>query len=669
MRREAPPKVDGVIESVWAGVDSATGFIQIVPDEGKPSTEKTVVYLLYDDQHLYVAFKCFDSEPEKLILRVTPRDQGGGDQVGLILDTFSNKTTGYFFSCNAKGVQTDGYMSSDGRSQDSSWDGVWYSATKVTDFGYVVEMKIPFRSIRFKSGLSKWGINLFRYIARRDEWVTWVPQKRNEGLRISNSGQLVGIHPGEMGLHLEAYPVALTRYEEPSTSVHMGLDLGWFPSSSSSLHFTANPDFAQVEADPYQVNLSRYELYLSERRPFFVEESDLFKCLGGMPNLFYSRRIGKRLPGGKEVPILTASKFTVRPGRFEMGVLGAVTGEVKYTEDDSPRTEPESWFTVLRVKRRFLKNSELGLLYAGKEGDGFNRVGALDGELRIGDLRLGFVTAHSDKKGAKGAYGAKLDFSWTAKFFRLGGYTQNISSHFDIEQIGFFPWVGRKEIGIWGGPVFYDQGPFKQISLFFNGWGQKEFAEPHPEYSISGGLNFDFVNNWGCHFGSGTGKRSEEGQRYSRWHSNFWVWSDWSKPFSASSGFWYNSRSYNYDREYFAPNGGGGLNLRWQINPGLRFNLSVNNTTEFNPNGSVKKLNWISHPTVQYALRKDLHLRVWLEPNFATDIHRASILFSWNFRPKSWAYLAFNESRDNTEGKMKLENRIAVLKVRYLFFL
>ncbi len=671
VRTEVPPEIDGVIEAVWARADSATGFIQMAPDEGKPSTERTVVYLLYDDQSLYIAFKCFDSEPEKLVLRVTPRDQGGSsnDNVGIILDTFNNKTTGYGFVVNAKGVQSDGYFSSDGRSKDPSWDGVWYSAARVTDFGYVVEMKIPFRSIRFKRDLSVWGINFFREISRKREWVFWTPQKRNEGLRISGSGQLIGIHPGQIGLHLEVYPVALTRYEKSSGSLHTGLNLSWFPTSSSSLHLTVNPDFAQVEADPYRVNLSKYELYLSERRPFFVEGANLFNCLGGMPHLFYSRRIGKRLPGGKEVPILAASKLTARPGRFEIGTLGAVTGQVEYSEDDSVCTEPQSWFSVLRVKRRFLKNSELGLLYAGKEGDGFNRVEALDGELRTGGLRFGFVTAHSDKKGRKGAYGGKIDFSWTAKNLRLGGYIQNISSRFDIDQIGFFPWVGRKELGIWGGPVFYNQGPFKQISLFFNGWCQREFAEPYPEYSLSSGFNLNFVNNWGCHFGSGTGKRYEEGERYSRWHTSFWMWSDWAKRFSASSGFWYNSRSYNYSRKYFAPNGGAGLNLRWQINPGLRLNLSANNATEFKPNGAIKKLNWISHLTLQYALDKDLHLRVWLEPNFATDIHRVSILLSWNFRPKSWVYLAFNESRNNAEGKMKLENRIAVFKVRYLFFL
>ena len=153
--------------------------------------------------------------------------------------------------------------------------------------------------------------------------------------KLSKTCRLVGIKPGRIGLNLEAYPVALTRYEGSSVLPDAGLDINWYPSPSSSFHLTMNPDFAQVEADPYRVNLSKYETYLEERRPFFVEGSEVFKCFGGMPHLFYSRRIGRRLPGGKEVPILGASKLIARPGRFELGALVALTGEVEYTKDDS----------------------------------------------------------------------------------------------------------------------------------------------------------------------------------------------------------------------------------------------------------------------------------------------------------------------------------------------
>ena len=166
-RVEIPPKIDGFIEPLWARGDSVTGFVQLFPKEGEPATERTVVHVLCDDENLYVAFECYDSEPGRLILRLAPRDQAfgnaGGDCVGLLLDTFGDKTMGYEFIVNAKGVQGDAYVSSGGKDEDGSWDGVWYSATRVTDFGYVVEMAIPFKSIRFKEGPGTWRALFARY--------------------------------------------------------------------------------------------------------------------------------------------------------------------------------------------------------------------------------------------------------------------------------------------------------------------------------------------------------------------------------------------------------------------------------------------------------------------------------------------------------------------------
>ncbi|MCK4416943.1 MAG: hypothetical protein KAV99_02095 [Candidatus Latescibacteria bacterium] len=147
------------------------------------------------------------------------------------------------------------------------------------------------------------------------------------------------------------------------------------------------------------------------------------------------------------------------------------------------------------------------------------------------------------------------------------------------------------------------------------------------------------------------------------------MWSDWSKSIAGSCGFRYNSQAYNYRREYLAPNGYGDLNLRWRVNPRLSLGVTVNNTTEFKPDGSIQKISWISHPTLGCALSKELYLRVWSEPNTDTHIHRLNLLFSWNFMPKSWVYVAFNESRDNTQENWRLKDRIIVAKVRYLFLL
>ncbi len=674
VRAQTSPRIDGVIEPLWARADSATGFTQVFPNEGKPITEKTVVYVLYDYQNLYVAFKCYDSQPEKLVLRVGSRDQGSeterGDHVSLTLDSFNNKTTGYGFLVNAKEVQTDLHFSSGGGSLDFSWDGVWYSAAKLTDFGYVVEVKIPFRSIRFKSGLSAWGISFARYIARRQEWASWPSLKREElRRRLSKSGQLVGVYPGEIGLHLEIYPVALTRYDRPSASPDAGFDFSWYPTSSSSFHFTANPDFAQVEADPYQLNLSKYELYLDERRPFFTESAEIFKPAGGF-ELFYSRRIGKRLPGGKKVPILGGSKFTGKFGRFEVGAIGAATGETEYPGKDTTLVEPQSRFSVLRVQRQILENSSLGILYAGKDAkDDFNHVVDIDGAIRTKTLQLSFQGARAERKGAKGGYAAKLKFRWGIRSFYIYSYYENIDKDFDVSQVGFTPWRGRKYYHLNGGPLFYNKGIFREIRLPVGVVFVKEHGEPGTERGVFGDFVLGFTNNWGVYLNPYLGRVYEMGERFTSRSLRCNIWSDWSKPVAGSVNWGYNSRSYNYRGGYFAPSGYVGLYVGWQVKPTLNLGFDVNNTIELKSGGSVEKLNWILHPQMQYALRKDLFFRLWSEPNFATDIHRLNLLFSWNFMPKSWIYLAFNEFRNNTQGKMKLKDRIVVLKIRYLFLL
>ncbi|HDN67851.1 MAG: hypothetical protein B1H40_01100 [Candidatus Latescibacteria bacterium 4484_181] len=156
-----------------------------------------------------------------------------------------------------------------------------------------VKIYLSLKDFRMESSFSTWVYPITANLCT-DLW--WRAVKRGEGFRVSRAGKLVGIHPGKTGLHLEVYPVVLTRYENPSVSLQAGFDLAWYPTPASGLRLTVKPDFAQVEADPYQVNLSKYELYLDERRPFFTEAAEMFKPPGGF-ELFYSRRIGKRLPG------------------------------------------------------------------------------------------------------------------------------------------------------------------------------------------------------------------------------------------------------------------------------------------------------------------------------------------------------------------------------------
>jgi len=666
VRTETAPKIDGYIEEVWAQADSATCFIQQAPNEGEPATEKTVAYLLYDDQNIYVAFKCYDSQPEKLDRRAGRRDGQEGDMVLLLLDTFNDNITGYLFGVNSCNVQNDARVSLDGFSKDWSWDGVWFSVVRLTDFGYTVEMGIPFKNIRYKQDSSEWGIDFFRSISRKGENDWWSFQRSGVALEVSRAGRLVGIHPPKAEVsHLEVYPVGLVKYEKPSSSPEAGFDLAWHPTSSTNLMLTVKPDFAQVEADPYTVNLTKYPTYLSERRPFFIEGAEVFQT---PMRLFYSRRIGKGgLPGGRKVPIITALKLTGRSGRFTLGAIGAMTRRTEYTGG----VEPQSYYSVLRLKRQVFHNSELGLLYAGKNWEGgFNGTVGFDGDLRKEGFDLGFQLARSTRKNAEANYAGYLSLFWRAGDFAAVVDYKNIGENFDINGVGFEPKRGTESLNFTIGYISpKETEAFKWFCLTMGMMSYREYGQHSPGIGIGPKFQAGLKNNWQFSNTLLYKRWYEAGQWYNDIFTENKISTDPSKPLCGNLGFWYHSKRYNWRRRYLASMSALWGGLTWRPNPKLKLRLSTDATVEFKPDGSLEKISWILHPTVSWALTHNLYLRLWNEPNFDTDIHRSNILLSWNFLPKSWVYFALNNTWDNSEGNMRLKDRVIVLKVRYLFAL
>jgi hypothetical protein len=402
--------------------------------------------------------------------QVVPRDNPEGDRVGFIIDTFDDQNTAYYFLVNAAGVQADYYVSSDFRNWDNSWDGVWYSAARLTNFGYCVEIQIPFRSVRYKPDISEWGINFTRYIPINDEQSHWAPQPR-QGVRVSTSGYLLGISPKTKGANLEVYPVALCRYEQNDKikiSPDAGLDVSWSLGSASAFQLTTNPDFAQIEADPTQINLSKYELWYPERRPFFVEDAELF-TLNGIET-FYSRRIGKPLLTRKAVPIIAGAKFVAKLERTDIGFLDAMCQKVNCVFDDIPYTEPLSYFRVLRLRRNILKNSNLGFLYTAKVNENFvNNTYSLDGMLQHQDLQLYAQSLYSELEsqsafdGQKRALAQCYQMNYDGYKFGANAEFSYLPEDFSVNSIGF---VVRK--GLFGHagfvPKFYNWGPIRSLS-------------------------------------------------------------------------------------------------------------------------------------------------------------------------------------------------------------
>ncbi|MDD5528669.1 MAG: DUF5916 domain-containing protein [bacterium] len=662
-----PPVIDGKIDSVWQNADSVQNFVQSDPDEGASPSESTKVYICCDDKNIYIAFKCFDADPKSLNIKKVPRDYFyNEDNVGIIFDTFGDKTTAYEFMLNAAGVQYDEKISQDGRADDVSWDGVWYSVAKVTKYGYVAEMKIPFKTLRFKQGLDEWGVNFFRYISKNSESVSWAPLKQVEGMRVSRSGALKGIPNTRQGLNLEVYPVGLVRYELGKTledrdtlilRPQAGLDVGW-GFTSSQLSLTMLPDFAQIEADPYTINLSEYELYLDERRPFFIESQEVFAT---PITLFYSRRIGKKLPEG-EVPILGGAKYTGSLGRVKFGMLSAYTDSISPGED---WFEPRNLYSVGRIKMGILKNSDIGFTYSGVSGDSsFNnqKVMGIDGMFRTHQLQCAAEVAKSDS-----GYAEEIALNWYApKFLVLAGY-ENYDTSFDVGEIGFAPYVGYKIYSLMAGPQFFNKGPFRKFVACAGAGGTQKAGNPGGNW-ISARVSPCFKNNYGGHINVYKGKGYEMNTEYDYSRLSVCLYTDFSKAFVLNEEVWYKSYGFNYRKKYFASTGTNDFIVDWKVNPSLSFSLVLSNTFEWTPNNDSVAIASILLPTVQYALTKDMQLRIYAEPNTDTHIHKFNALISYNFRPKSWVYLAFNQTIDNVEDDMELTDRVAVAKVRYLFF-
>ncbi len=276
--------VDGKIDSViYTLPDSATNFIQMEPNPQSPFAEKTVVYAMYDDKALYIVFKCYQ-EPGSIKAKIQTRDNltKNDDAVTFTLDTYNDQRTGFGFFINPLGTQCDFRVLDDGRIIDTNWDTEWESATQIYPWGWYAEFAIPFKSIQFKQKTNEWGVNFSRVIRYNFETSWWSGEVSGD-FRISQSGKLSGIDiPGEKG-KLTLFPYGTIRYEDSDFTdvdgewkADAGGDVIYQVNSNLTANATYNPDFATVEADQEQVNLTRYELSYPEKRLFFQEGNEMF---------------------------------------------------------------------------------------------------------------------------------------------------------------------------------------------------------------------------------------------------------------------------------------------------------------------------------------------------------------------------------------------------------
>jgi hypothetical protein len=427
----ATPRVDGRLDDpAWATAEAATGFRQRAPRDGEPASERTEVRMVYDNEAVYIGARMFDSQPDRIAAQLGRRDDlGASDYFEVAFDSYHDHLTSFLFYVNPLGVKMDLVASQDFGFGDTGWDPVWDVVTQRDSLGWTAEMRIPLSQLRFSNQETQiWGVNFFRWQKRSEEesWWSYVPQTQ-QGY-ASNFGHILGLSrlPQPRRLEVMPYVAGIAERIDPGAPNNpfndgsrevgrVGLDLQYGLTSNLTLNATVNPDFGQVEADPAQVNLTAYETYFQERRPFFVEGADIFKAVSpgnipvNGPEYLYSRRIGRAPQGSalgrgdgsfvdqpSNTTILGATKLSGRTGNgWSLGFLDAVAAREYATVDSAgarfrDQVEPLTNYGVLRAKRDFRS----GATTLGFTATSVNR--------RLDDVRLAFLRTS--------AYAGGVDF-------------------------------------------------------------------------------------------------------------------------------------------------------------------------------------------------------------------------------------------------------------------
>jgi hypothetical protein len=697
------PNIDGFIENTWLAADSAYDFVQFVPYEKTAPTEKTTVYVLQDDDNLYIAFRCY-ADSIKPVACLTADE----DDIRIALDTFGSKNTAYYFLVYASGIYQDGWVLDDGRTIDDSWEGVWYRSLEIYDDRWEVEVKIPFKSIRYKKGLDEWGITFARYMAQNRETSLWDEFDQQEDVLVSKYGSLKKMNPQATGYYFELYPEAYlridrkfyydnsTRTDTTKTKPSVSLNLKWDVTPQTTINATVLPDFAQIESDPFSLNLSQYPTYLDERRPFFLEGKEIFRMADfgdrgffDPLEIFYSRRIGRSV-NDEAIPILGGLKVTNKSREWNIGILGAYTDSYldTITHDID---EPNRWFGVLRAKRSVLENSDIGMLFSGMavDGDEHNYAFGLDGAYRKGANQFVIQGALSSQKDS---LHDKLGWAFDAGYF---GYIKNfitfasarvVQDSFDVSAIGFVPWVGEKRLQLMTGPYKeYQRGVVRNFWVAPGIVATQERGVS--DWSVAGmvEINTQFRNDWGFDIGGGGG-RNHEAPYYpyddtviSYTARNIYS-SFWGRLFNQHINFGFDySYEWNYARGYLGYQGENSLSYTYSIIPQIRLGLASYLWIEWNPDNNIEAIWPIFRPSIDITFNADMGIRIFDEivtQTPGTDFgeleylwNRIGFLFSWNFMPKSWIYVALNDHREQDEfGDLQPSYQIGAVKAKYLLY-
>ncbi|MFC2135832.1 DUF5916 domain-containing protein [Bacteroidota bacterium] len=690
--------IDGILdESAWKSAAPIRQFTQKEPNDGEPVSERTELRIIYDHDNLYLGIKCWDTETQLIVANEMRRDNplSNNDAVEIILDTYNDHRTAFSFVTNPLGAQRDGVITAgvDEDNQNWDWNGVWDCKSTIDSLGWTAEIKIPFKTLRFTAPDNNvWGLNVVRIIPRNREEAYWAPISRSLGFfgkyRLDVYGHLQITGEIAQPEKFQIKPFILTGikrdFEEDdsySTELEFGLDAKYLATSDLTLDLTLNTDFAQVEADQEQVNLTRFELFFPEKREFFLEGAGIFRVGDRVwspmvpPNvLFFSRRIGLS-EDNEIVPIYGGVKLSGKMSEFDVGILSMFTNQIDYINDDDEDVHiPRANFSTLRVKRGF-GNSFIGAIALNKESledNGFNRTYAVDANIYINDqIQVGgYIAKSSSPDLGKKDLAFSGDIFYVDDLFTMRLSQNSIQEDFNPE-MGYIQRTGIRStninLGLSPRPDFLN---IRQTFLFNDFY---YYAKQDGQLES----RWNFTGTW-TQFQDGSYLWLMLGQNYELLTEEFEVHddifipvgiykfsnffgeyqTDLSKPVSGKANI--NVGNF-YDGKILGFGFGSNLKLGYK----LTLNLDYNHNKVKLPAGNFET-NLLSARFL-YTFSPAMYVKAFIQWNSDRDVILSNVLFNFIHTPGSDLYIVYNEEIETAGRKPASKNRMLLLKLTYLF--
>ncbi len=695
-RLSEPVTVDGVLDDpVYDQVPAAGGFLQQEPNEGAPASESTRIWVLYDAENLYIAADL--EHPGPLMAGEMRRDHmsiGWNDSLQVIIDTFYDRRNGFLFHTNPLGALYDAQVT-DERNTNSDWNTVWWVKSRTVEGGWTTEIRIPFRSLRYPAGGDQlWGINFQRNIKHRNEKVFFTPTPqaydRQGLLRLSNAATLVGLEAPAGSRRMELKPYAIgSQANAPLRDINdewsgdVGADFKFGVTDGLTADVTWNTDFAQVEDDETQVNLSRFSPFYPEKREFFLEGQGVFdfggrqtRAFGGQgpsdaPIPFFSRSIG--ISGGSAVPIVGGARLHGRAGAYQMGLMNIQTGEVG--DLDYAGTN----FSAFRIKRDLFARSNIGVIATHRnhaaDDSGSNSLYGVDGNFApTENIRVNTFYMATSEPGVEAGHQAASymgQFRYDTDLIDVSAERLYLGEDFN-PGMGF---VRRRDFTKNGGSLTFAPRPRGidrirqfEFKLDANQYDRPDGAMETREYNFEGRAIFESSDRLVMTH-SVTEERLLEGfdlssdvavpagnYRFARSGIRFWLGTH-----RAVSGYvrYEFGDFFGGSRREVSYWGRAEVNRRFSMEPNISLNwIDV-------PGGEVQAQ--VSRLRATYTVSPRSFVGALVQYNSAAQLMSANVRFRWEYSPGSDLFVVFSTNRDGDDGLSGLTDRALVVKFTRLF--